>query len=433
MTIEAPQKPARKGGERPRITLVDSTTRDAPKDWRSELGVSGDAYLGDERNTLLMLRHHPELTGLLEYDQFALCVRLTRQPPWREIAGELLWGEHDDTLATAWLQRQRLRMRGQGVVASCAIAAAQGNSVHPVRAFLRGLKWDGVKRLDGWLCAYLGADGPDQYLFEVGRRFLISAVARAMQPGCQVDHVLVLEGPQGIGKTTVARTMAVRPDWFAGGLPDVHNKDAALQLVGRWIVEISELRAVRTSQVESVKAFLSTNIDTFRAPYARRTGQVPRQCVFIGTTNESEYLRDRTGNRRFWPVRCTEIDTAGLARDREHLWAEALAAFDAGEQWHLSRAVVDLAEREQADRVAVSELERQVAEYLEQQPKDEITTRDVLIYCLGLDASESGYAERAKRLGTEAAEAIERAGWVKDGRRKVAGVRMTVYRRKGPR
>jgi predicted P-loop ATPase len=249
-----------------------------------------------------------------------------------------------------------------------------------------------------------------------------------MQPGCQADHVLVLEGAQGIGKTSAARVLAVRPEWFAGNLPDTHTKDAALQLCGRWIIEISELKAIRNSLVEATKNFITETRDTFRPPYGRRTGQFPRQCVFIATTNEREYLRDLSGNRRYWPVRCARIDVAALERDRAQLYAEALHLYRAGSAWHLSDDEIRLALAEQQERVHVTELEQDVQAYLKTVPGDEVTVREVLTCGLRLDPDKPTYAETARKLGPAVAEALERSGWEKDARR--GKERRTTYRRR---
>lgn len=395
--------------------------------WTADLApASGGGFIGNEHNVLLAMRAAPALQGLVRFNEFALDVEFTRSPPWRSAAEGDSWTEVDDTYAAAWLQAQGLKLRGKGTVADCVQVVARDLPHHPVRAYLEALKWDERWRLATWLRDYLGATGSAEYLGAIGRRFLISAVARILRPGCQADHVLVLEGAQGIGKTSVARALAVHQDWFAGNLPDIHGKDAPLQLAGRWIIEIAELKAVRASQLDAVKSFLSETADTFRPPYARRSAQFPRQCVFLGTTNETEYLRDRTGNRRFWPVRATGIDLPRLVRDRDQLWAEAVAAYQAGEQWHLTPAETAAALEEQAERVPESELEASVAEYLGQLTSSEVTVRDVLTFGLGLDPADSSYQERARRMGTEVADAIVRCGWVKVGR---CGRRpRTVYR-----
>jgi predicted P-loop ATPase len=401
--------------------------QDQGRDWRKALASSNSGYLGDERNILIALRTAPELAGLLRFNEFSLETEFARLPPWRK-DGRGTWTETDDTQLMAWLQAAGVKVRNRGAVADSVIVVARERVFHPVREYLQALKWDGEPRLRIWLAQYLNAGGSPDYLAAIGIRFPVSAVARIMQPGCQADHVLVLEGAQGIGKTSAARALATRPDWFAGNLPDIHTKDAPLQLAGRWIVEIAELKAIRNSQIEATKTFITETRDTFRPPYGRRTAQFPRQCVFIATTNESEYLRDRSGNRRYWPVRCTDVDLAALERNRDQLYAEAVQLYRTGTPWHLDDAEIRLALAEQQERVHVTELEQDVRTYINQLPGDEVTVRDVLIHGLRLDPDKPTYAETARKLGAAVAEALERCGWDKDARR--GKERRTTYRRR---
>jgi putative DNA primase/helicase len=403
---------------------------DSPE-WMTQLRRRGDGYVGDERNVLTALRNAPALQGLVRFNEFALNIEFTRAPPWREGAAGSSWTEADDTALQIWLQELTINVSRPSVVASTVLLAAKDLATHPVREYLEGLSWDGVPRLPVWLSEHLNASGSPVYLAAIGTRFMVSAVARVHRPGSQVDHTLVIEGPQGIGKTTAARTIAVKPEWFAGSLPDIHSKDAPLQLMGRWIVELSELKGIRNSQVEATKSFLTQTVDTFRPPYGRRTAQFPRQCVFIATTNETEYLRDRTGNRRFWPVRCGRVDVDALLRDRDQLWAEAVVLFRSGVAWHLTDAEQALAEDEQADRVFVTELEADVASYLNrvrEGGKAETTARDVLVYGLGLDPDSASYVETARKLGSAVAEAVELAGWKKVRRTRTEDGKRTIYR-----
>jgi putative DNA primase/helicase len=397
-------------------------------DWRTALAESGKAYMGDERNVLIALRHAPELADLVRLNAFALNVEFQRAPPWRSLAAGAAWADADDTQCTAWLQAIGLKLRGTAAVANCVAVIAAERFFHPVRDYLQGLQWDGEKRLQIWLAEYLNASSSPEYLAPIGTRFLISAVARIFEPGCQADHVLVLEGPQGAGKTSAARALAKRPEWFAGNLPDIYSKDAPLQLVAHWIVEIAELKAIRNSQLEATKTFITETRDTFRPPYGRRTAQFPRQCVFIATTNEQEYLRDRSGNRRYWPVRCARIDVPALIRDCDQLYAEAVHLYRSGVAWHLTDEEIRLAIEQQQERVHVSELEQDVQTYLELQIGDEITVRDVLVHALRLDPDKPTYSETARKLGPAVAEALERAGWQKDARR--GKQRRTTYRRR---
>jgi putative DNA primase/helicase len=379
---------------------------------------------------LAALRGAPELRGLVRFNEFSLSVEYTRAPPWRQCSPGDIWQESDDTALQVWLQDQDINVRGRAVVADTVVLAGKDTAFHPVREYLQSTEWDGAPRLRSWLREYLGAVGDPDYLAAVGLRFMVSAVARIFRPGCQADHVLVLEGAQGIGKTTTARTLAVQPTWFAGSLPDIHSKDAPLQLLGHWIVEIAELKGMRNSQLEATKSFITQAADTFRPPYGRRTGQFPRQCVFIATTNEGEYLRDRTGNRRYWPVRCTRIIRDALVRDCGQLWAEAVREYCAGTAWHLTDLESLLAGTEQDERLLKTELEADVSEYLELQlglGTREVTVRDVLVHGLGLDPDASNYIELARRHGGAVADAMESCSWRKVGRRGSGRNKRTVY------
>lgn len=422
LRIERPRGPRKP--RRPRHT-----------DWRAALRMRPDGRcVGDELAILTALRLAPDLSGLVRYDEFAQRVEMTRAAPWRAcIAGDT-WRDDDDLALQAWLQSMSVDVRNRGSVADSVALIAREYTVHPVREYLDGLAWDTRPRLDGWLRDYLGCGGgPPAYLSAIGRRWLISAVARVMAPGCQADHTLVIEGPQGAGKSSAARVLAVRPDWYTDRLPELHTADAAIQLAGRWIIELSELASLRSSaSIESVKAYLTRTVDVCRPPYGRRAVSIPRQCVFLGSTNESAYLRDRTGNRRFWPVRCGQIDIEALTRDRDQLWAEALALYRAGEPWHLTQSESALAADEQSARVLSTELEDMVTTYLARQTADEVSTRDVLIYGLHLDPDASDYVERAGRIGRQVAEAMERTGWHRVRTVGRADTRRTIYRRGAP-
>jgi putative DNA primase/helicase len=225
--------------------------------------------------------------------------------------------------------------------------------VHPLRDRLNGLAWDNVERLDGWLTDYLGVK-KDAYSATVGHKWMIQAVARVMRPGCKADHTLIFEGLQGPGKSTVCETLALDPEWFADGIADLGTKDSAQDLQGKWIVELGELSAVRRGEVERVKAFLTRKSDHYRPSYGRHSQDFPRQCVFAGSTNATAYLTDPTGNRRFWPIKVGLVDHAALRLDVEQLWAEAVAAFRAGERWWLD-PTDELAAADEQDRRVIGD------------------------------------------------------------------------------
>ena len=258
------------------------------------------------------------------------------------------WTDSDDVRAAEWLQHRELNVTPMTVSRSVG-AMAREITVHPVRDHLGALAWDGVPRIETWACRYLGAEDT-AFNRSVGALWLISAVARIFRPGVKADHMLVLEGPQGARKSTALKVLAGE-DWFTDELPDLGSKDAAMHMQGVWIIEIAELDAIGKAEVSRIKAFLTRTTDRFRPPYGRYTIEVPRQCVFAGTVNPDTYLRDETGNRRFWPVRCGTIDIDALARDRDQLWAEAVARFRAGAIWWLDTPeLIEAASAEQEKR-----------------------------------------------------------------------------------
>lgn len=197
---------------------------------------------------------------------------------------------------------------------------------HPVRRYLDALEWDGVERLDEWLTTYLGAkdDGEEGVNRVIGRIMLIGAVRRVRKPGCKFDTMLVLEGPQYAGKSSVIRGLCPDPDWFSDNLGlQMQTKEVMEQSVGKWLIEVGELAGLRRAEVDHVKSMLARQQDESRLAYGKFRTKQPRQCVFIATTNEDHYLQDDTGNRRFLPVKVGEIDLKAIARDRDQLWAEA--------------------------------------------------------------------------------------------------------------
>jgi putative DNA primase/helicase len=214
---------------------------------------------------------------------------------------------------------------------------AKQRSYHVVRDYLKRLVWDGAPRIDTMLTAYTGAE--DTALTRaMSRRFLLSCVARVVDPGCQVDTTLILVGRQGVRKSSFFRALVPEPSWFSDTAIDMAGKDAYAQMQGVWLYELAELASLRARDAEAVKAFLSARVDRYRPAYARNVIQLPRQTVFVGSTNEAEFLDDPTGARRFWPVAVEEIDTEAVARDRDQLWAEAYEVFDVQPrpQWWLT-------------------------------------------------------------------------------------------------
>lgn len=227
---------------------------------------------------------------------------------------------------------------------------ARHHSFHPVRDYLDGLSWDGIERIDHWLVD-AGADDTE-YVRAVSRIVLVAAVRRVRQPGCKFDEMPVIESLQGTSKSTAIAVLAVHDEWFNDDLPLGSDTKRQMEaMAGKWIVEAGELKGMSKGDVAALKGFLSRRVDEARMSYGRKKTVMPRQCVIIGTTNETNgYLKDTTGNRRFWPVKIDSFDVASLRRDRDQLWAEAVAAEAAGESIRLDPTLYSAAAVEQDAR-----------------------------------------------------------------------------------
>lgn len=392
-------------------------------DWRRNLRrtSSGKELLGDVHNIRLAFEHAPELAGLLRMNELAHRVELTRDPPWRTLTSGASWRDDDDIDLVSWLQEWTIPARSDGTMTRIVHAEATRNPVHPVREWLQGLTWDGGPRIKEVLIEVLSAKGDPLYLEAVLRRFMIGAVARVMRPGCKCDHMLVLVGAQGGGKSSFARVLGA--PWTVESHSTFGSKDAAQELDGAWIVEVAELSGMRKSEVETVKNFISKQSDHYRPAYGRHVIDQPRTCVFIGTTNEEKFLVDYTGNRRFWPIRCTDrVDLKLLFDSREQLWAEARSAFESGEQWHLTAEEARLAANVQEDHRVVGEVEHAVASILEAKIKSRwtvpptVSVLELFREICGVDRDSENLSAR-RQMETAIGQALKRSGWVHVGRR----------------
>jgi predicted P-loop ATPase len=297
-------------------------------------------------NLYRIVQGDPALQNCMVYNIFARAVCSLRELPAAQglqsgapfVRGQM-WRDVDDSRLRVWLQDTYHTSWALDDVAKAVDLVADTRHWHPVRERLEVIEWHGEQLLDRWLIDYLGADDT-AYTRAVSRKWLISAVARIYQPGCKAECMLVLEGEQGIGKSSAIRALALDPHWFSDSelsLDDAAQSAQALH--GKLIVEVPELAALSKAQVEVIKSYLSRQIDHYRAPYERKAESIPRQSIFAGSTNDTQYLKDSTGNRRFWPVRCApasgKADILGLSTIVEQLWAEARQAYLMGETWWL--------------------------------------------------------------------------------------------------
>lgn len=303
--------------------------------WKKNLMTSGNGHVVENlANVLLALREAPELSGLFRYDKLACCVMVQAPLPGSVTLSSFEprpLMDADLLCVQEWMQMQALPTIGRGVIADGIDLVAHENSFDPVCDYLNSLQWDGKPRIETWLHAYLGAE-KNEYTTAIGRMFLVAMVARAYEPGCQADHVMVLEGAQGTRKSTACRILG--GEWFSDSLPDISNSKAVSQhLRGLWLIELPELSALSRTDSEALKAFISRRIERYRPPYGRNEVHEPRRCILVGTTNKDGYLRDETGGRRFWPVRTGRIDSELLAADRDQLFAEAVHVYQQSGCW----------------------------------------------------------------------------------------------------
>jgi putative DNA primase/helicase len=323
--------------------------RDNP-DWMDELHRTERSIRADEYNAAIMLAQAPEFSGKIAWDKRKQCpVSLSTTPAG--VPGA--WTDTHTASAVLWAQRRGIPLKPKMLELAISSLASR-NPIDPLQNYLHELAWDGIERLGTWLTTYCGAEESEINSL-IGSKFLIGAVARACRPGCRMDYMLVLEGDQGIKKSTAIKILG--GDYTAENLPDMHGKDALQAAGSAWFIEIGELAALRRSDIEQVKSFLTRTADTFRRPYDRHQVTVKRWSVLVGNVNPSgnPYLVDTTGNRRFWPVKVTSIDAEALRRDRDQLWAEACHCFNRGDPWWIEnddqRLMLATAqeEREQVD------------------------------------------------------------------------------------
>ncbi len=285
-------------------------------------------------SAMIALRRLPSINRAFLYDEMLRSPILAVELPGGDDADDLPRPVRDtDAIRLQeWLQWQGLARISKETVHAAIDLRAQENSFHPVRDYLDSLRWDGVPRLATWLADYLGAD-QSTYVAGIGPMFFRALVARIFQPGCKADYMLILEGPQGARKSTACAIIGGQ--YFSDNLPDVTiGKDVSMHLRGKWLIEIAEMSAMSRAEDAALKAFITRPVERYRPSYGRCEVEEPRQCVFIGSTNKTNYLRDETGGRRFWPVKVGSIDTDALTRDRDQLFAEAVRQYlGAGKWW----------------------------------------------------------------------------------------------------
>lgn len=332
----------------------------------------------DVFNCLVVLKQDPSLKGKIRLDEFAHRLVVIDDLPWRGKDETPYWTDTDDACLRNYFATKYL-IKGKGIIDDALQEVTQDNKFHPVREYLKGLTWDGECRLDNLFIDYIGAEDTD-YIRAVTRKWMCGAVARVMDPGVKFDTAIVLYGSQGLGKSLILERLGRK--WFNNSLVDIKTKDALEQIQGSWIVELAELAPTYKNDNEIVKAFISRTSDRFRSPYGRRTEEYPRQCVFAGSTNNLMFLKDRTGNRRFWPItgdkdRKTK-NSWDLSKDEiDQLWAEAYHYWSEGEPLVLEGALEEEALRIQLSHTEGGELVGLIEEYLEMELPEDWESKDI--------------------------------------------------------
>lgn len=408
-------------------------------DWRDELlwkkGRGGERVIDEcTANAITAFRLDPAWDGVLAFDELEQTIVTRERPPWHELdapAAIVLgpWTDADSVRAQSWLRRRHCISIGVEAVWGAVSVAAESSSYNPVREWLEPLEWDGCAEVAGrsrvgrtadgedpgarsWLSTYLGAvDSP--YVRNVGRWFLVSAVARIYNPGCKVDTVPILEGPQGAKKSSAIR--ALFSPWASDTPLDLSSKDRFVGLRGVWGYEIAEFDGYARHDAAVLKAFVSSPRDDYRPPYGRASVRAPRRCVFIATINPArEYLVDETGGRRWWPVKvgaARPIDLEGLTLDRAQIWAEARELYKGGIRWWPEgpEEQATCAE-EQSARQTGDIWERRIAVHLAARlPGSTVTVDELLGGCLSIEPGKWD-----EKMSSRVARCLRGLGWTRE-------------------
>ena len=368
------------------------------KDWRGLLKITEKGGIAQTiENVVIILQHDPALAGRLALNEMEHTIVTTQSLPWREVRCVSQWVDADDAALRYYLERT-YGLTGKDRIFDAVNVVAQQAAFHPVREYLDGCAWDGVPRVETLLIDYLGAEDT-AYTRAVTRKTLAAAVARIYRPGCKFDYMLTLRGRQGLGKSALIAKLGGA--WFSDTFGTMQGKEAYEQVMGVWIMEVGELAGMRKAEAETIKLYISKQSDRFRPAYGRRLQEFPRQCIFIGTTNETQFLRDTTGNRRFWIVDTPNEPTRDLWDELTPetvaaIWGEAVEIYKAGEQLYLDRTLeaaaraVQEAYEEEDPRLGI------VADYLDRLLPENWDELDLYSRRQWLESNSTGTVRRTR-------------------------------------
>jgi putative DNA primase/helicase len=374
-------------------------------------------------NIAAILEQDDRWAGTLGWNDMAKQVIKLKAPPY---AGAIVgaWSDVDEIRTAIWLTDAYDVAPAVPDVRRAVLSVAQRRMFHPVRDYLEALAWDGTPRVLEWAYRYLGASDAGEtgdYNWRAAQKWLVSAVARVMRPGCKADNVLILEGPQGRLKSSALAALA--GEWFMDTPFNLHDKDRFTHIQGKWIIELAELDGFSRAESSAAKAFFSSPRDRYTPKYIAHAIDVDRQCIFAGTVNLGTYLHDKTGNRRYWPIRVGIIDLDALRAARDQLWAEAVQLYRDGTRWWVEQHEVALFAVEQEARETPDALEELLRTWCRDQ--DAVSMRTILETWISLPVKDWTPA-----LQTRIGQIMSSLGWevhrVRNGSR-----RERIYRR-GP-
>lgn len=354
----------------PADTVVKQEPKPTDDNWVAKLDTDQHGTIAATTNNLVLIfENDPLISGKIALNLFKGIPCVIGDLPWHKCADPLngdQWEDEDNAALIYYLETSYKIYNTAKMSAALSVVMGM-HEFHPVQNYLNGLKWDGVHRAEHLFIDYLGAED-NLYTRTVTRKWLVAAVARAMRPGVKFDNLVVLVGAQGIGKSYLGNLLG--RGWFSDTFGTVQGKDAYEQLKGCWIIEIAELSAMKKAEVESVKMFISKQEDNYRGAYREFSKVNKRQCVFYGTTNDDSFLRDRTGNRRFWPIAVNKDDAlfdvfSMTDHDIDQIWAEAVELFRRGESLYLDAEVSALAVKEQEKFMTLDPRQGVIEDYLD--------------------------------------------------------------------
>ena len=364
--------------------------------WENKLKLTDKGVIAQTiGNVVTILRHDPNLKDRIALNEMDHNIVVRSSLPWREVKGSSQWIDADDAALRFYLERV-YGINSKDRIFDGVNVVATENKFHPVREYLEATDWDDVPRVDSLLIDYLGAEDTP-YTRAVTRKSLVAAVARIFNPGCKFDYMLTLRGRQGLGKSAIIAKLG--GDWYSDSFTTIQGKEAYEQVLGVWIMEVGELAGMKKAEAESIKLFISKQADRFRPAYGRRLQEFARQCIFIGTTNESQFLRDTTGNRRFWVVDTPNTPEKDLWAELTpetvaQVWAEAVELYRKGEKLYLTRELEKVAREVQETYEEENPRAGIVLEYLERLLPEDWDDKDLYSRRAWLETEEQGTVQR---------------------------------------